>query len=194
MISLIPRRKGGVLPTDHRAIPLAGQIAQDTALAALIGGNLFGRFAMAPALTDISDSAQRGRVLNRAWRRYGTVNSAALVGLVAGWATARQAETALPMRSSGRRLLVTAKDVAVATVVVSGLASAAGGIGFAQQAPGGAVPMASGNDPSAETPGKAAGIKRLTGVLGAVNLSAELSLVAINALMLRSTARYLITG
>lgn len=194
MTSLIPSRKGGVLPTDRRAIPLAGQIAQDTALAALIGGNLFGRFAMAPALSDISDSAQRGRVLNRAWRRYGSVNSAALVALVAGWATARQAETALPVRSSGRRLLLTAKDVAVATVVVSGLASAAGGIGFAQQAPGGAVPMASGTDPNADTPGKAARLKRLTGVLGAVNLSAELSLVAINAMLLRSTARYLITG
>jgi hypothetical protein len=194
MTGLIPSRRGGVLPTDKRAIPLAGQIAQDTALAALIGGNLFGRFAMAPALADISDSTQRGRVLNRAWRRYGTVNSAALVGLVGGWITARQAETALPMRSSGRRLLLTAKDVAVGAVVVTGLAAAASGVGFAQQAPGGAVPMASGTDPSAQTPGRAAKLKRLSNTLGSVSLGAELGLVAINALLLRSTARYLITG
>jgi hypothetical protein len=194
MPSLLPTRKADVLPTDRRVIPLAGQIAQDTALAALIGGNVFGRFAMAPALTDISDAAQRGQVLNRTWRRYGTVNSAALVGLVAGWATARQAEMVLPVPSSGRRVLLTAKDVAVATVVVSGLASAAGGVAFAQQAPDGAVPMASGSDPSAQTPGKAAALKRLTGALASLSLGAELSLVAINALLLRSTARYLITG
>jgi hypothetical protein len=149
---------------------------------------------MAPALADIGDSAQRGRVLNRAWRRYGTVNSAALVALVGGWVTARQAETALPVSSSGRRILLSAKDIAVGTVAVSGLASAAGGVGFAQQAPGGAVPMASGNNPSLQTPPRAATLKRLTGVLGAINLGAELGLVAINALLLRSTARYLITG
>jgi hypothetical protein len=194
MTSLIPSRKGGVLPTDKRAFPLAGQIAQDTSLAALIGGNLFGRFAMAPALADISDSAQRGRVLNRTWRRYGTVNSTALAGLVSGWLVARQAETALPVRSRGRRLLLTAKDLAVGTVVVTGLASAAGGVGFARQAPGGAVPLADGTEPSAQTPSRAARLKRVTNVLGGVNLGAELSLVAINALLLRSTARYLITG
>ncbi len=194
MTSLIPRRKGGVLPTDRRAIPLAGQLAQDVGLAALIGGNLFGRFAMAPALADIGDSAQRGQVLNHAWRRYGSVNSAGLLALVTGWLTARQAETALPVTSSGRRILLTVKDVTVGLVVLSGLASAMGGVGFAQQAPEGAVPMASGSEASPETPNRAAKLKRVTSALGALNLGAELSLVAINALLLRSTARYLITG
>jgi hypothetical protein len=52
-----------------------GRGAHDLALAALIGGNLFGRVAMNPALTDVSDKTERGRVLNRAWRRYGAVNS-----------------------------------------------------------------------------------------------------------------------
>lgn len=194
MTSLIPSRRGGVLPTDRRAIPLAGQLAQDLGLAALIGGNLFGRFAMAPALADISDSGQRGQVLNHAWRRYGSVNSAGLIALVTGWLAARQAETALPVASSGRKLLLTVKDVTVGVVVVTGLASAVGGVGFAQQAPEGAVPMASGRDASSETPNRAAKLKRATSVLGAINLSAELGLVAVNALLLRSTARYLITG
>ena len=63
----------------------AGRAAHDVALAALLGGNLFGRTAIHPALSEVSDKAERGRVLNRAWRRYGTVNSAALATLVAGW-------------------------------------------------------------------------------------------------------------
>src|SRR5579875_1758410 len=77
---LVPRRRMGAV---------AGQLAQDSALAALIGGNLFGRVAMHPALRDVSDHAERGKVLNHAWRRYGTVNSLALAGVIAGWVSAR---------------------------------------------------------------------------------------------------------
>ncbi|HET9104491.1 MAG TPA: hypothetical protein VFN55_14140 [Solirubrobacteraceae bacterium] len=180
--------------TRRRAVLLGAQVGQDVALAALIGGNLFGRTAMHPALAEISDAQERGKVLNRAWRRYGTVNSTALVTLVGGWLVARRAETALPLLGSGRRRLIGAKDVAVGAVVISGLASAAGGVGFAQQAPDGAVPMTDGSQPGEDTPDRAAALKHLTNTLGALSLTAELSLVAVNALLLRSTARYLITG
>jgi len=185
---------GKLSRTQRRALPLSGQVAQDLGLAALIGGNLFGRTAMHPALSEISDPHQRGKVLNRAWRRYGTVNSVALAAIVGGWVTARRAETALPLVGSGRRRLLRAKDVAVAGVVVTGLASAAGGVSFAQQAPDGAAPMATGSQPAAETPDRAAAIKRITGVLGGLNLAAEVGLVIVNALLLRSTPRYLISG
>jgi hypothetical protein len=175
-------------------MPVSGQIAQDAALAALLGGNLFGRVAMHPALADVTDPSERGKVLNRAWRRYGTVNSAALFALVAGWATSRQAETAVPFAGRGRRALVRTKDVAVGAVVVTGLASAIGGVGFANQASEGAVPIASGNEPSEETPEQAARIKRAVNVIGGLNLGTEVGLVAINALFLRSSWRYLLTG
>jgi hypothetical protein len=86
MANLMPRgrHRRGLVSTERRAILLGAQVAQDAALAALLGGNLFGRLAMNPALADISDPAQRGKVLNRTWRRYGTVNSAALIALVGG--------------------------------------------------------------------------------------------------------------
>jgi hypothetical protein len=134
----------------------AGRGAQDLALAALIGGNLFGRVAMHPALTEVSDKTERGKVLNRAWRRYGVVNSLALGTLVAGWLPVRL-NTARSRRLSPRdRRLVLAEDVAMGAVVVTGLASAAGGVGFSHQAPGGAVPMTSGHDPAPETPARCA--------------------------------------
>jgi len=98
---------------------------------------------------------------------------------VGGWVTARRAETALSLVGSGRQRLLAAKDIAVAGVVVTGLASAAGGVGFAQQAPEGAVPMATGSEPAPETPDRAAAIKRITGVLGGLNLAAEVSLVTV---------------
>lgn len=171
------------------AVSSAGRGAHDLALAALIGGNLFGRVAMHPALSDVSDKSERGKVLNRAWRRYGTVNSLALATLVAGWLPARLDETSDRWLSPRERRLARAKDVAMAAVVVTGLASAAGGVGFSQQAPEGAVPMTSGHDPAPETPARAARLKRLVNALGAANLAAEVVLLAANSALSQATFR-----
>ncbi len=181
------------LVTSRTRLPsLAGQIAQDASLAALLGGNLFGRLAMHPALAQVSDQAERGKVLNQAWRHYGTVNSLALVGLVGGWASVRGDERGRRRTSRHRTVLVVAKDVTVGAVVITGVASAVGGISFSRQAPAGAVPMADGTDPAAETPARAAKLKRAVNLLGGLNLAAELSLVAINGLLARSATRALI--
>ena len=194
-MSLLASRRAGparLVPSRGRLGPVAGQLAQEGALAALLGGNLFGRVAMHPALRDVSDKAERGMVLNHAWRRYGTVNSLALVGLVGGWVSTRGDEAAPLWTSPRRRSLVLAKDVAVAAVVVSGLASALGGVGFAQQASDGAVPMDSGSAPAAEASPRASRLKHLVNVLGGLNLASEASLLAVNVLLSRSASRTLV--
>lgn len=178
---------GQDLISGRRLGPVSARMAQDAALAALLGGNLFGRVAMHPALTSVSDKLERGRVVNRAWRRYGTVNSTALAALVAGWVSSRPDASGPPWAAGRRRRLVLAKDVAVGAVVATGLASAAGGVEFAHQAPEGAVPLASGSQPAPETPGRAAALKRVVNVLGGLNLAAELSLLAVDALLARAT-------
>ncbi len=182
----------GYFPSRTHLPSLAGLVAQDASLAALLGGNLFGRVAMHPALAGVADKAERGKVLNKAWRRYGSVNSLALTGLVAGWASARRDERGPLWASRRRRTLVLAKDITVGAVVVTGLASAAVGIGFAQQAPEGAVPIDSGSAPAPETPPRAARLKRAVNILGGLNLAAEISLVTINGLLARSTSRKLL--
>jgi hypothetical protein len=175
------------IPSD--AVSSAGRAAHDLALAALIGGNLFGRFAMGPALTDISDQEQRGTVLNRAWRRYGTINSLALVTLVGGWVPARLNETHPRWLSARERRLATAKDLTLGAVVLTGLASAASGVGFAQQAPDGAVPMSSGSQPAPEASSKATNLKRVLNGLGALSLVAEVSLLSANAALAQTGFR-----
>ena len=72
-------------------VPLSkiGRAAHDIGLAGLLGGNLFGRLAMHPSVTEISDPAERGKVVNAAWRRYGAINSASLAAVVVGWSGAR---------------------------------------------------------------------------------------------------------
>jgi hypothetical protein len=118
----------------------------------------------------VSSPAERGKVVTEAWRRYGVFNSLGLAGVVGGWALERD--------SSGT---VGAKDVAVAAVAVTGIASAIEGVRFGRSAPGGAVPLQSGSEPSSSTPPPAARTKRLLNALGQASAVAELALVGVNA-------------
>jgi hypothetical protein len=170
------------------------QFGQELSLAALIGGNLFGRLAMSPALGQISDKAERGKVLNRAWRTYGTVNSLALVTLVASWVPNRRAELGALWVSRHERARVATKDALVTGVVLTGLASAATGVGFALEAPGGAVPMESGHEAAPEAGGRASELKDALNRLGALNLAFEVALVGVNVALLQRRTRRLLRG
>jgi hypothetical protein len=166
-----------------RSDPVAGlgRAAHDVGLGALIGGNLFARVGMHPALGELRDPRERGKVLNAAWRRYGTVNSLSLAALMAGWAGARAQETGPRLRSVRRRRLAGARDGATAAVVVSGVAAALQGMRFARMEPGGAVPLADGSTPAAHTPDREARAKRTLNALGNLNLASALALAAVNA-------------
>jgi hypothetical protein len=167
------------VPSD--TVSSVGRAAHDAGLAALLGGNLYGRLAMHPSLGKISDSSERGKVLNHAWRRYSWVNALSLTAIVGGWAGARAGEAKPDSLSSRERTLAKAKDAAVGAVVVTGVATAVEGIRFARQRPDGAVPLADGDHPAAETPEEAARLKRRINVLSTANALSELALVGVNA-------------
>ncbi len=175
-----------IMPSTQLKVPSdtvssIGRAAHDAGLAALLGGNLYGRVALHPALSDVSKPSERGRVVNRAWRRYGWVNSAGLIAVVAGWAGARVNEAKPASLSARERRLAIAKDAAVAAVAVTGVATAVTGMRFANSAPNGAVPLADGNHPAPETPRDAARLKRQVNMLGTASLISELALVTVNA-------------
>src|SRR4051794_38919017 len=128
-------------------VPLSkiGRAAHDVGLAGLLGGNLFGRLALHPSVTEISDPAERGKVVNAAWRRYGTVNSISLAAVAVGWLGARADEAAPRNLGTREKRLAVARDVLLGAVTVSGLATALEGMRFSKMAPGGAVPLADGD-------------------------------------------------
>jgi len=163
------------------AVSSAGRAAHDAGVAALLGGNLYGRVALHPALAGVGETDERGKVVNRAWRRYGWINSASLVAIVAGWAGARVNEARPSSLSPRERALAKGKDAAVAAVVITGIATAITGMRFARSAPDGAVPLEDGNTPAAETPAHAARLKRQLNALGTANAAAELALIGVNA-------------
>ena len=162
-------------------VSVAGRAAHDIGIAALFGGNLFGRLAMHPALEGVCGPEERGTVVNAAWRRYGTINSLSLVAIIAGWGGARSYEASDRFLSQRERKLARAKDVAVGAVTVTGIASAIAGVRFGAAAPGGAVPLDSGSEPSSETPPGAARTKRLLNGLSRASAAAELALLGLQA-------------
>jgi hypothetical protein len=177
------------IPAPSEALSQVGRAAHDLGLAGLLGGNLFGRMALHPAVANISDPRERGEVVNAAWRRYGTVNSLGLGAVTIGWAGARAAEAADRNLTPRERRLARAKDGLVAAVVVCGVASAVDGVRFARTAPHGAVPLADGSHPAPGTPGPAARLKRRLNVLGGLTLAAEVGLVSVNSALAQASFR-----
>jgi hypothetical protein len=177
------------IPAPPETLSQMGRAAHDLGLAGLLGGNLFGRLALHPAVASISDPRERGEVVNAAWRRYGIVNSLGLGAVTAGWVGARAAEAADRNLSPQERRLARAKDALVATVFACGVASAVEGMRFARQAPHGAVPLADGSSPAADTPAPAARLKRRLNALGAATMVAEAGLVAVDAALAQAGFR-----
>src|SRR5215213_1915661 len=108
-------------------VPLSqiGRAAHDLGLAGLLGGQVYGRYALHPAVESVSDSRERGRVINRAWSRYGTVQGLSLLAVVSGWTGARAAEARPKRLSAAEKRLALAKDVLTGTSALTGLATAA---------------------------------------------------------------------
>jgi hypothetical protein len=171
------------------AVSAAGRAAHHLGAAALLGGNLFGRLAMHPALEGVCGPEERGQVVNRAWRRYGTINSLSLAAILAGWAGARSYEAQDRLLSDRERQLARLKDVAVGAVAVTGIATAVTGVRFNASAPDGAVPLQSGEKTAPETPPKAARLKHAVNKLGSASAVAEIALVAVNAALAQENFR-----
>jgi uncharacterized membrane protein len=179
-----------MLTPSNDAVSQAGRAVHQLGLAALLGGNLFGRLALHPSVARISDPRERGAVVNAAWRRYGTVNSIGLLATVGGWAGARAEEARGAAKLTGReRVLARTKDGLVGAVVVTGVLSALEGVRFSRTAPAGAVPLADGSTPDAATPPRAARMKRTLNALGAAAIGAEAALVAVDAALAQENFR-----
>jgi hypothetical protein len=148
---------------------------------ALIGGNLFARVGMHPALREVSDPRERGSATNVAWRRYGTVNAIALTSILVGWAGARLDEARPRMLSRRERKLAVAKDGAVVAVAITGLGAGVAGMRFARMEPKGGVPLADGSTPAPEATRAEKRTKRLLNGMGAANLVSAVVLAGVNA-------------
>jgi hypothetical protein len=163
-----------------------GRAAHDVGLAGMLGGQLFGRMALHPAVTRISDPRERGEVVNAAWRRYGAVNGLGLLAVTSGWIGARAAEAADRNLSPREQRLARARDALLAVVFAGGVGNAVQGMRFAKQ---GATPMLDGDTPAPNASPQAKRIKRTLNGLSLLSIGSELALVAVNAAFSQETFR-----
>jgi hypothetical protein len=169
------------VPPPNVPLSQVGRAAHDIGLAGLLGGNMFGRLALHPSVTEIADPAERGKLVNAAWRRYGTINSLSVLAVATGWVGARLGEAGDAQLSDAERRLARAKDVLVGAVAVTGFATALEGMRFARKAPGGAVPLRDGDHAAPGASPDARRMKQRLNALGAAGLAAEAALVAVNS-------------
>lgn len=157
--------------------------AHDWGLASFLGGSMYGKFAMNPAVRVIESKPDRGKVTNTAWNAYNVINAVSLVAVAGGWGAARLTETRPDRLSESERGLAKAKDAFVVSTLLAGTASGIQGARLAKQAPDGAVPMESGVTPTEETPKAAATIQRSLGVLGNLSIASGVGVVVTNAIL-----------
>ena len=167
-----------------------GRVAHNLGAAAIVGGDLFARYSMHPSLAEIASPTERGKVLNTSWRRQGNVNSASLVAIVGGWVAARQLEASPEKLSARARPLAVAKDLAVGSVAISGIAAGLAGIRLARMEPGGAVPLADGDRAAESADPAERRTKDLIRRLSNVNLVSAVALVSADAALSQVAHRH----
>ena len=101
----------------------AAWIAHDVGLAASIGGTLFGKAALHPALNErLDDDQERMLVADAAWRRFGWLNLAAHGVFAATWFIGRGMLSGKEVTPLARKLTMI-KDGLVVASLISGVAS-----------------------------------------------------------------------
>ena len=104
----------------------AAWIAHELGLATSIGGTLFGREALQPALREIDDDTKRNMVSDTAWRRFSWMNLAGHAAVAATWFFGRSLLSGREVSKQARPMTI-AKDALVIASLCTGIASIVAG-------------------------------------------------------------------
>lgn len=115
-------------------------VAHDLAVAAGVGGGLFGRLALHPATEQIDDAQERGRVVSDAWRRFNGVQLGAFGVMAATWITGRAFLSGREVDETSRTLVVV-KDALVAGTVITAIGASIAGRAMSGGQPETAPPL-----------------------------------------------------
>jgi hypothetical protein len=147
-------------------------------LAAGFGGSLFGQVALHPAVRTITDTKERGEILNKAWTGFSPVNAFAMGTVALTWLIGRSGLTGGEIDKEARGLVL-AKDALVVLYTVSGVGSLVSGRIWGRREP----PVESGGVPAAETPASDAVALKASNWFGRVNIAAAAGIIALTAIL-----------
>jgi len=158
----------------------AAWIAHDVGLATAIGGTLFAREALHPALREgIDDQRHRDRIADAAWRRFSWVNLAAHGAMAATWFTGRAMLSGREVNRRSRPLTV-AKDALMVASLATGIASVVLGRAMGRRV------REEGTLADRE---KKETLRRAVGATGLVNLAANLGILGLTAALAMQASR-----
>lgn len=158
----------------------AAWIAHDVGLATALGGTLFGREALHPALREgIDDQQDRDRVADAAWRRFSWVNLAAHGAMAATWFAGRSMLTGREVNRRARPLTV-AKDALITASLATGIASVIMGRLLGKRV---RTQTTLAEREKVET------LRRAVGATGLVNLAANLGILGITTALSMQAAK-----
>ena len=165
-----------------RTLSTVAWVVHNLGLAVCFGGSVFGKITLNPNLDVIGSESDRGKVLNTVWNRFNAISAGSFVASAATWFPGRLGLSGGEIDEQTRNLVL-AKDLLFAAGTVSGIASVVQGRALAGEAPGGAVPIASGTTPSSDTPEEAARLLRSVNQLGNANLAITGAILAVTTIL-----------
>ena len=154
----------------------AAWIAHDVGLATAIGGTLFGREALHPALREgIDDQEDRDRVADAAWRKFSWVNLAGHVAMASTWFAGRAMLSGREVDKVSRPLTV-AKDALIVASLATGVASVVLGRILGSK-------VREQRQTSMQDREQVETLRRAVGSVGLVNLAANLGIMGVTAVL-----------
>lgn len=152
----------------------AGWVVHDVGLATAIGGSLFGKTALEPALDEISNPRERDRVSVDAWRRFSWVKLGAHAAFAVPWFIGRSLRSGREI-SARAGALTRAKDIMMGVSLVTGIATHFLGLKLGKNVDRGRGP-ARGEKESRV-------LERVVATLGSVNTLANLGILGTTAVL-----------
>jgi hypothetical protein len=153
-------------------------VLHDLGLATSVGSTVFGKYALDPAVKEIGDRRERGRVLGRAWGRQKIFNSVSLGTMALTWFVGRMLRSGREVSSVARGLTI-AKDVMVVAAVASGAATAVLGTLLDREIQRTGAP----SEPGPNPPPRVARLQRAVSILSDINLAIGIGLIATTAIL-----------
>ena len=160
----------------------AAWIAHDVGLATALGGTLFGREALQPALREgIDNQKDRDRVADAAWRKFSWVNLAGHAAMASTWFAGRAMLTGREVDRLSRPLTL-AKDALIVASLATGVASMVLGRLLGKQ-------VREQESRSIEDRERVETLRRAVGAVGLVNLVANVGILAVTAALAMEAAK-----
>jgi hypothetical protein len=160
----------------------AAWAAHDVGLATAIGGTLFGRTALQPALNEITSPMERDRVSADAWQRFSLFNLIAHGTMAATWLIGRGMLSGREV-SMRTRQLTRIKDGLVIASLVTGVGSVLLGNRLGKRAREGMGPAETHDRVNQEGVKRTKVIQRATGGLGILNLLTNVGILALTTVL-----------